>query len=470
MTARATALLLAVAGPALAAPPPPQAAPAPDLVLVLPLRRFVQVPEDEASAVEVALADGIAGRPGLAPVSPGAFLTAVTSGKLYADRLALARDLVEEGVRDHERMRLDEAIRKLDKARGLFRETFQSWVDPSAVAEAHLTLALAYLESGHRDRAHLTFKDLLALDPARRLPVGYYSPPAIEAFGVAQADFFSTADLSLPPAEAVRLGRAAGARYVVSAHLRSRARGGAALVVALQDARDGRVLDRESLPAGHGAAAWRVDRLTSRLLACMRPDEPEGPKEDPFAGGRWLVGVDVSGALFRERPVRESFVHLGLSLRGDFLVRPHLVALGRLTLARSTGLALSQLGEDGYDYEDLRDPLDTATILLGIGPRLAGRGGSLAAYAALGIEATAPTAVRITGAAECKWGPPYSCRARRHDPRLAVGGGALAGVTWALLGPVQLQAEVGVSYYAAAVGDNELNLPIRVAVGLGYRF
>jgi len=463
-------LLLLLAAPAGAASPP-LAAPAPkQRVLVLPLRCFVAVADDESRKIEAGLLGGLEGRPGLEGVSPDAFLHSVKSDKLYTDRLALARDLVEEGVRDHERMRLEEAVRKLEKARDLYGETFQAWIDPKAVAEAYLTLAVAHLEGGRQDRAHLVFKGLLELDPSRKLPVGYYSQRAIDAFGVARADLFSGADLSLRPPEAARIGRAAGARYVLSAHLRSRARGGAALVVALHDARDGRVLDRESVPAGQAPTAWRIDRLTSRLLACIRPDEPTRPNEDPFSGGRWLVGVDLSGAVFGARPVRESFVQTGLSARGDFLVRPQLVAVSRVTLARSSGLSLSRLGEDGYKHEDLRDPLDSLTVLLGIGPRLARRDDSLAAFAAVGLEALVPTEVRVTRDAGCKWGPPYACRARRHDPGLVLGAGAVVGATWALLGPVVLQAEVGVSYYLAALGDNELNLPVRTAVGLGYRF
>ena len=469
MRRQALALAVLLAGESAHAAPAATGAPPPRRVLVLPLRRLVEAPPELVEVVQGALSGAVRGRPGFEVVSASRFLEQAASARLYGDRLALERDLVEVGVRDHERMRLAEAIRELDKARGLFAETRHDWVAPAEVAEAHLTLALAYLESGRRDRAHLIFKDLLALDPFRELAKGYYSQQAIDAFGVARADFVSAGAPSFPVTEAARLGASVGARWVLSSHLTSRARGGTALIVTVYDGRARRVLDRESVPADAATLPWRVDRLTSRLLACITPDTPEAPREDPLAAGRWQLGVDVSTSFYGARPVREAFANLGLAVRGDYLLRPHLLVASRLVAARSTGLSLSRLGPDGYDYEDLhRTTLDTLGLLLAIGPRMGS--GDVTAHAIIGLEAVLPGAVRVTRDPGCKWGPPYPCQTRLHDPDLLVGVAGGMGVSLALLAPVLLQAELQLSYYLAALDDNELNLPVRLGLGLGYRF
>ncbi len=423
------------------------------------------MPTDPAlvAAVDQALADGVTVRPELTAVSPGQLREAVQAKKTYADRIALARELAEEGVGAYERMHLEDAVRRLQKSAGLLDRTQHRWIDSAEVAEVRLTLALAHLESGRRDKAHLAFKALLALDPHRTLAKGYYSPGAIQAFQVAKADFDSASDHSPGPSAAAIPGKLVEARYVLEAHLRRRARGAAALVVSLYDSKTKRLIDRESVPADVDSLPWRTERLVSRMLACLTPDGlPEAPP-NPFPTGRWRVGASVAGEVYGQRPAREPFVSMGLTVRGDFLVRPHLVALGRLGFSTSTDARLSS-----EDYEDLRTSLDTARLFLAIGPRISTS--RMEVHLAAGLEAMAPSAVRHTRDPGCKFGAGQFCLSQRHDPGLLFGPGLASGVSWRVIGPIRLNVEAAMTWYVLSAGDNALNAPFRMGTGLAYAF
>ena len=49
----------------------------------------------------------------------------------------------------YERMRLGDAVRRLDKAAGVFAKTQHRWIDSGEVAETLLTSALARLAAAH---------------------------------------------------------------------------------------------------------------------------------------------------------------------------------------------------------------------------------------------------------------------------------------------------------------------------------
>lgn len=432
-------------------------------LLLLPTLAFVQTDPALVVAVDQALAEAATSRPELTPLAADALKEAVRGSKTYTDRIALARELAEEGVRAYERMHLEDAVSRLTKSSTLLDRTQHRWIDSAEVAEVRLTLALAHLESGRRDKAHLALKALLRLDPHRTLAKGYYSPGAIQAFQVARADFDSAADHSLGPALAAAPAKLVGARYVMEAHLRRRARGAAALVVSLYDAKTKRLIDRESVAADPETLAWRAERLVSRMLACLTPDGLPDAPPNPYPGGRWRIGASVASEVYGRRPAREPFVSVGLDVRGDFLVRPHLMALGRLGFATSTRAHLSS-----EDYEDLRGSLDTSRLLLAIGPRFGGE--RLEAHVAAGVEAMAPSAVRHTEDPGCKFGAGQFCLSQRHDPGLLFGPGLVSGLSWRIIGPIRLHAEAGMTWYVLSAGDNALNAPIRLGLGLAYAF
>lgn len=432
-------------------------------LLLLPTLVFVQTDPALVDAVDQALSQGVTVRPELTALPPGSLRDAVQASKTYADRIALARELAEEGVGAYERMHLEDAVRRLQKASTLLDRTQHRWIDSAEVAEVRLTLALAHLESGRRDKAHLAFKALLDLDPHRTLAKGYYSPGAIQVFQVAKADFDSAADHSLGPSSAAKPAKLVGARYVLGAHLRGRARGAAALVLSLYDAKTKRLIDRESVPADAETLAWRTERLVSRMLVCLTPDGLPDAPPNPYPTGRWRVGASVASEVYGSRPAREPFVSMGLTVRGDFLVRPHLVALGRLGFTTSTNLSLA-----AEDFEDLRTSLDTARLFLAIGPRFGSE--RIEVHLAAGLEAMAPTAVRHTEDPGCKFGAGQFCLSQRHDPGLLFGPGLASGLSWRIIGPIRLHLEAGMTWYVLSAGDNALNAPFRLGTGLAYAF
>ncbi len=432
-------------------------------LLLLPTLAFVPAPPGLTTTVDRALVEGVTVRPELVALPPDALREAIAGAKTYTDRIALARELIEEGVGAYERMRLEDAVRRLGKASTLLKRTQHRWIDSAAVAEVTLTLALAYLEAGRRDKAHLAFKALLELDPQRTLAEGYYSPGAIQAFEVAKADFDNIPDHSLSPAEAAKPAKLVGAHYVLGAQLRRRARGGVALVVSLYDVKRKRLIDRESAPADEASLQWRTERLVSRMLACLTPDGLPDAPPNPYPTGRWRLGASVVGEVYGQRPAREPFISMGLTVRGDFLVRPHLIAIGRLGFATSTDARLSV-----EDYEDLRTSLDTARGFVGIGPRVGSRATSF--HLAAGLEAMVPSAVRHTQDPSCKFGAGPFCLSQRHDPGLVFGPGFVMGMSRRLIGPIRLNLEASVAWYVLYGGDNELNAPVRIATGLAYAF
>ena len=457
--------------PALAATPPAAPAPAPveaPKLLMLPLGAFVDVSEEIRAEAQNALLGYLAASPAVQVIGPADFRALIEADRLHAGRLQLARDLASEGVRAYDRMQLDDAIGRLEKALDLFAQTHHRWSDPSEVAEAHLTLALARLERRERDKAHLAFKSLLAEDPGRDLKKGHYSKGAINAFGVARADFLSADDHDLPKAELARLGKATRSQYVIQSYVRSRARARTALETILFDVKNRRVLDRQIVPVDLGTAAWQVDRMASRLLACLSADAPTEDAPPPYPRGRrWQIGTALSSVFFGKRNLpRENFLSMGLSVHGAFLVSPHLVALGHVGFATSTEW---HLNED--NYRDLRNDLATFRSLVAIGPHFATSRGGFGAHLVVGLEGLAMDDLRTTRDAGCKWGPPYACDGpTTNEAGLAFGPVASGGVSLALLGPVTLQLEVAVSYYVFNGTGNELNLPVRAELGFGYRF
>ena len=432
-------------------------------LLLLPTLAFVPTGPEERVVVDRAMAAGASARLDLEVAGPDDLRAGVLASKTYGDRIALARELAEEGVVAYERMRLGDAVRRLDKAAGLFAKTQHRWIDSGEVAETLLTSALAHLEAGRRDKAHLGFKALLALDPGRALAKGYYSPGAIQAFQVAKADFESSADPALGPRGAAGPAKLVGARYVMEAHLRRRARGGVALVVSLYDTKTRRLVDRESSPADAATLPWRTERLVSRMLACLAFDHLPASAPNPYPAGRWRVGASMEGEVYGRRPAREPFVSMGLNVRGDFLVRPHLMALARLGFSTSTDARLSVA-----DYEDLRTSLESMRLFLGIGPRLGGE--RWAGHLGAGLEVMAPSEVRHSRAPNCKFGAGQFCLPLRHDPGLLFGPGLAAGLSWRVIGPIRGHVEAGVSWFVLSLGDNALNAPVRLSSGLAYAF
>ena len=120
------------------------------------------------------------------------------------------------------------------------------------------------------------------------------------------------------------------------------------------------------------------------------------------------------------------------------------------------------------DYEDLRTSLESMRLFLGIGPRLGGA--RWAAHLGAGLEAMAPSEIRYSRDPNCKFGAGQFCLPHRHDPGLLFGPGLAAGLSWRVFGPIRGHAEAGVSWFVLSLGDNALNAPVRLSLGLAYAF
>lgn len=429
----------------------------PPKVVLLPARRSVV--SQEVARVDTSLTDAVKGAARVELIGGDGLREAIEAHPLYGERVALARELVGQGTDDYERMRLADALKYLTRALGMFYETHHQLLHPQEVANAQLTLALTHIERGEKSQAHLAMKRFIRLDPLRRLQAGFFAPAVLSAFEVALADVQEESDGDPPLAELLGLGRRLGARWLVSAYVGGRARGSDALVVSLYDVRRRKRLDRESVPMDHPQLDVALHWLMSRLLCCVTHQRAPRPKQRLSAS----VGLRPGGEVYLQRPVREAFVNLGLSLSMEWGVTDHLVGLGSIGVHTTSPWRLT-----AADYEDLRDPQDVAALFLGVGPSWQRE--HARTYAVFGVDGQWFGEVRTTKDAGCKWGPPYACRPGVHTPRLALGPGVVLGHTARLFGPLLWNLQVGTALYIVSLENNQLNLPLRVRAGLAHRF
>jgi len=469
-------------------PPPPRPANLPaeedsHRVVILPVLDLTGTHGNVAVESSALLVEGLARFPRFEVLAGSALTDRLKAADSFLRELGEARMLARLGQQEYERIRLAEAIKLLDLAEKKFSSIHFELVEPREVARTLLTLAKAYIENGEEMKAEGAFQRLLLDDPLVRLLPGRFSDNVIALFE--RARYWVTQDRlpGLRTEQALSVAARVRASYVVSASLRPRPEAGRFLLgVQLLDVRRKVPLALEQVavaegqmasPEGQVAAAEgqdrlveQLDRLTSRLAACVPNDVwlARQRNPEPFPS---TLSFDTSyqHLFFLQHLLQSGFSGMGLSSGISWAPIEHLVLLVRLSFTTS---------RNNYPYEDLLDPVNLLRLLLGAG--IAHHGTRLSVFTVTGFDLSYPFAFDWTREADCKWHAPLPFRCKEeglvhtHDPGPVFGLHVGAGVIWTFAPPLLLHFRGGLSYLFLPTEGNELNLPIDLAAGLGYRF
>lgn len=147
--------------------------------------------ESEARAAAQTMVEAIAASSGVIPIPPeevrsrlaGRERLVVETAFLGAGRRAL-----DEGRILYERAEFEDAINALGSAVELLTEAMPAATDNRLLIDALLTLGLTHFSAGETSPASDAFRQVVVLDPTRRLDAVKYSKPTVEFFDKVRAE------------------------------------------------------------------------------------------------------------------------------------------------------------------------------------------------------------------------------------------------------------------------------------------
>lgn len=489
------ALLLAVAAPAVAAPPQtdtgePNLRPR-TLAVWAPIRHYL-VPSSgpasrlaEVSLVQVArsLREQVAADPRhrLIPEEPLTRLLAAQRDEAQSDLRFVAARSAQLGVEYFKQSDLRSAVDQLEEAQSLLERTGLFWTDPTLAVTVWRTLALAELELAHdaapgseaqtlhEAKASAAFKELIRWAPGERFSREDYPEEVVALFERAYLEHLLSlgSDLRVRPGEARRLAAQLGVEELVFAFAIS---SGSDIVVGLQffDAATQQFVVDETTRVAPAEAAERFSLLLSDALACQpprfAPPDPAGVDT-----GRTYASAGYNGGYFLDTPTRAPFYTQGASVQVSHMFSENagLYAGGRFVFGRRD--------TDG----DLLDRVDMARS--DVGATFAIRNRRFRLYGNVGIDVAFVGAVTATEDFWCKvTGGEVreidSSRACREGSITQTPAQAQAGLGWTVGGQVLLGGPFWASLDANSViymlpfDARPFDLPVGGSLQLGYRF
>lgn len=444
-------------------------------VLVLPVRDYriepaslfsEAKPRTDASAAE-AIFRILESEPEVEALTPKAIRPNGSAG--------VAEGFLNLGIDLYRNLRVEEAIRALQKAVEAGRAEFLDILNPHKMFAIFLYLGLCYLEQNSPALAHVAFRNMFLVAPQEAFSRpefrhGYFPKEVEEAIRAAAEDLVRS-----PPPElflgtqerAADLLRVASAKALVEVTLTGGGQTPEVLFVRVHEASlDGTIrtiLARSHELNAEGFAEY-ISRDISVWLACTDlPSRSPAPKRFPF------FFMDTTGAyliFLGHGPVRNVFHNAGFGFGVSYQIQKELDVFGRVNLLTSFP----------DKYSDLIATFTSVRIHTGIGYTMQGKWGRFFVHTGLDVQYL--TNFASSTDPFCKvpaWRDDESlCQPSHieHLPYRVLGGAAVTiGVDVMLFGPIFFTAKAGASsYFFPATPTASLNFPIVGELGLGYAF
>jgi hypothetical protein len=489
------ALLLAVAAPALAAPPRRDQGEAnlrPRTIAVwAPIRHYIvpsAAPASSLAAVSLvqvsrALRAQVEADPRHKLISeePLTRLLSAQRDEAQSDLRFVATRSAQLGVEYFKQSDLRSAVDQLEEAQSLLERTGLFWTDPTLAVTVWRTLALAELELAqgaqegsegqtlHEAKATAAFKELIRWAPSERFSREDYPAEVVATFERAYLEHLLSlgSDLRVRAAEAKRLATQLGVEELVFAFAIS---SGGETVVGLQffDAASQQFVVDETKRVAPAVAADTYSMLLSDALACQPPrflpPDPAGVDT-----GHTYASAGYNGGSFLDSPTRAPFYTQGASVQVSHMLSENagLYAGGRFVFGRRD--------TDG----DLLERVDIART--DFGATFAIRNRRFRAYGSMGIDVAFVGAVTAT---EDFWCKVTGGEVQAIDSSRACNGNAItrtaaqaqAGVGWTvggqvlLGGPFWASLDANTAIYMLPFGERPFDIPMGGSLQLGYRF
>lgn len=381
-----------------------------------------------------------------------------------------ARGFLDLGRELYRNLRIEDAIRALEKGVAASKSEFLDLIDPYKVAEIYLLLGLSYLEAEQPGKAHIAFKHLFAVAPrdfftGERFRKGYLPQTAERALKNAAVDFLQTAVLDVPLGSLERtldLMAMAKAEALVYSYIRSGENGLPELGVFVLERTD-KGLEQATSFRGQIRALEEgkeaISRALSRWIACTTlPSRLERKALLP------RIYLDTSGtyALFLRHPTRKVFHNAGFGAGLSYQLLKDLDFFVRFGIFTSFP----------DKYNDLVSGFTAIRFHGGIGYTIGGQWGRFFVHTGLDLQYL--TDFVSTTDPSCKLWPNNKdfcdvSHLERLPYRFLGGAGVTVGVDVLLAGSIYASFKVGSSTYFFPAGPTSpLNFPLFGEVGLGY--
>jgi len=449
---------------------------------VLDVRSYARTPDDlfdegpaarrareSAGAWQRRIESLVAARALVRLVTSSAARKRLDRGAAQREALALAASTFSLAVERYQALDIDKALELLGRADALYRRYEGALVAPRALADVAFYRGLAWTERGQVDRAHVAFREMLALDPARTFPRGYYPARAERAMEGALTDLVAQPDkvrAAFPMDLLTSAGRRAGVDVWIAAVIDGPP-SAPTLRLAIVDVRSRGIVSTVVAPLADVAAAReRVDRAISVWHTCAL----RAPTPAPGQGGarvrrRWRLDLGYNHSVFlKHRGTRSVFHSPGATLGVSWRATPNVHVFGRLTHQVS-------LPDRNRDLLD-----DFVTLRTAVGVGLIGGNETFEGFLDLGFEVSVALGdVATTTDVDCKHFGVGHPRCGRVDrlPAPATWAGLRAGLggRWTMFKGFYLAVAAGVSSYVFQSDTVDvLNFPVDASAGLGTSF
>ncbi len=426
-------------------------------------------PDREVQALERFLVRRLAVEPTLEVVGPADIEERLSQIRIHREGARLGQQQMQHGMALYRDLNVRQAVPYLERAHAALTTAMFDIVDPAAMGELSLTLALCYQELGKADRTHVALKEMFLRDPTRRFQPGFYSKAFESALRSAVTDFVATWPRENPLGTQARLERFmddVGADVLVYAWLEP-TEGGREVRIAVHDRESRNVSHRSQCEKTDRAADLeRVDRFVSRWTTCLPPQigEDPTPTEKPFD---FYLDTAFSYSLFASLTgsdplTSEPFHNLGMSVNLEWQFLSGLGAFFELDMHVST-----------------QDPERDLTNTF---PSLTTAGGMFYAYSSekwrvftrFGVGAEfLLSEFTVTKDPWCKWNHAPNCPATAtttYTDELLLGFYAAVGGNIFMAENLYTTVRIGVTAYIFPSERVNLNFPLTFEAGLGYRF
>lgn len=398
----------------------------------------------------------------------------VLSPAVVRRRLAADRGLTATARAAHARYRLGleyylglssaRAIQSLEESVGLYRSIYQDVSSPKAHADAQFMLGVSLVDAGNTVQGHVALKAAFAIQPRRRFRQRFFPPRVERALHAALTDYLSTGAHTRPFGDATRLGQLARrlkVDAVVTVAVRFDANHNPEVLLSAYHARRNRFEADVRLPMA--ATSTQLEPALARWLDCVPISSRSGSRAQP-ASQRVFMDTSAAYALYLRQPTRQLFHSVGFAAGVAWQVRPGLEWFVR-------GNMFTSLSDP---YRDLLQAFNSVRVLVGVGFALQWR--YIRLWARPGIDVHAFGRFIATTDPNCKlFGEEHRlCDAETVS---SLNQDYLAGFHLALGGDVALgrrffvTARVsGTAYILPLSSADDLNYPVGLEAGLGYRF
>jgi hypothetical protein len=410
-----------------------------------------------------------------------AWLLQIERDPTLGDLATLARQAARIGISHFRTYQMATAVDEMEAALTTFGRTPLPVSDPGVVAETHFYLALASLElaglqpsdaARHAARARRSFREVVRLDPTRRITADTFPSAVVDAWHAAYAEHLvdGGASLGLSASEAAWLATRADVDTVLEAFVLVEREQVWLRIRAWSRRRGAYSLDRR-LPVrpSEEDVADVLEQALLAHIACEPLLPPPAPLVVDTERGRTIVSVASAAALFLEVPTRTQIAHMGGQLGVSYTVTES------FGLGLDTQLLFSQRDGQG----DLVRRVDTVRTVASA--FAVGRFGRWRIEGGSGLELTRMSSVQATSSFWCRvsGGDPFvfddlrACResdVTRTPASTLFGFEVRARAMVRVVGPVWMQTALSGSFYLLPFGSRTFDFPLSLSLGAAYRF